>query len=140
MVIKWKYISSTQCFLDHIEVCFKILCMDSSFFWHYLNNIVEWFTYLNVNRRIFVYIFKLLAYAFYSLIKLLKKLSEHRKSIAVSVICENVCPIYRIVPELWKTRNFKKNVWAHWRFCHLAIFDGCYFLCYCLQRAEDCSD
>ena len=55
----------------------------------------------------------LLAYAISSLMKLWKKLSEYRKSITISVICENLRPIYRIVSFL--------------PLSSFAVFDGCCF-------------
>ena len=55
----------------------------------------------------------LLAYAISSLMELLKKLSEYRKSITISLICENLRPIYRIISFL-PLSNF-------------AVFDGCCF-------------
>ena len=55
----------------------------------------------------------LLAYAISSLIELWKKLSEYRKRVTISVICQNLRPIYRIVSFL-PLSNF-------------AVFDGCCF-------------
>ena len=73
----------------------------------------------------------------------IKTLIEYWKGITVSVICENWVQYIEWFRRnsLLKTRNFTENVWLinflpHSNFA----VDGWYFLQYCLQKAENCTN
>ena len=75
----------------------------------------------------------------------LNKLPEYWKSKTVTVIWENLSPTHWIILDKLSLKNLKlyKVCMGSLRFLPLsnfAVFDGRYFLCYCLQRAANCSN
>ena len=67
-----------------------------------------------IGQSIFT-LFASLAWAFHFLIKLLKNSPNRKKGVTISVVCENLSPIYQIVSEKLSLKKLKslKNVWAH---------------------------
>lgn len=72
-------------------------------------------------------------------------LNAHWKTITIPVIPENLSSIYQFFLEKFSSKNSKvyKDYMISLAFfppSNFTVFDCCYFLCYWLQRAENCSN
>ena len=66
------------------------------------------------------------------------KISEYQKRRTISVTLK-IWARYTEKTVFEKLNTFQKCM-SHWRFCHpknFSVFDRCYFLCHCLQWAEN---
>ena len=74
-----------------------------------------------IGKSLFTF-FTSLAYAFHSLIKLLTLILWILKEHHLWEFEPDIPNSLRVLNYLWKTRNFTKNVGAHYCFCHPAIW------------------
>ena len=102
----------------------------------------SWQIWFKILSQIFVYIFASLAYAFHSLIKLIKLTlwisKEHNN---FNCLCKFEADIPNNFEEInFEKLNVTKDIWAHFRFATQQFrgFHHWYSLCYCLQKAENC--